>query len=305
MSFDVSALSQYVENNSKQIVTKCITGAQTAQLLIQNKSVQSGLKGASALLKMDSDVNFLDGSTCTRTSLGTTTLTNKTITVVPIKDNQDLCSKTLWNNYFNQFLLAGETPQEQMDSQFAQSIMDYRAKKISTTVESMLWQGDTTIPSSAATANYRFINGILKLHTSGGGSSLAATGSTVVEQLQNVFMNTPIAVRTQDDFRIFIGSDILAKYNLALAAKNLYQPTTDNTLWGTTAKIFAVDGLNGTGKVFASRISNIVLGLDGVSDMDKAEFRYSIETTKYYVDFAFGIGVALYNESEALIGTGF
>jgi hypothetical protein len=292
MAFDVSALSAYVQNNSREIAMKAIANSQTAKLLLANKAVQAGVKGKAAILAMDQDVVLQSGANCGRTPSGTITLSNKTIEAIPLASYVDICPKSLWNNYFNQFLAEGQSPKEEFSPEFAGKIMDERASLIAFENEKLIWRGNTSLTGST---NLAKMDGFVKQIT---GTTISATGSTIVEKLQTVWKNTPAEQREKEDWRIFISEDNYADYLIALANKNIYKPTDDKVVFGTTAKFEVVAGLNGVGKVYATRITNLRMAVDGTDDADKASFEFSNETKKYYVDFAYALGVAVVIDSE-------
>ncbi len=297
MGFDISALGTYISNeNSKQYAMVSIASAKTAKALIDSKNVQFGVKGTAAILKLNSDVTLVDGSSCGRTGGSTITLSNKNIVVKPIADEANICPATLWNTFYADSVTKGQTPQEELLPAFAQAIMTDRAMKIAAVNEKLLWQGDTSL---TGTTNMKRIDGILKSVT----GSTSATGSTLVEKIQNFYLNQDVDVRGQDDFVIAIGEDVYAEYKVALAGKNIYQPTDDMTAFGTVAKFFVCSGLNGTRKIVGIRWSNLQLGLDGQGDADKAELRYSTETKNWYQDFLYSLGVAVIFSSEAKYAT--
>jgi hypothetical protein len=245
---------------------------------------------------MNSDVTLVDGSSCGRTGGSTITLSNKNIVVKQIADEANICPATLWNTFYADSVAKGQTPQQELLPVFADAIMNERAMKIAAVNEKLLWQGDTSL---TGTTNYKRIDGILKSVT---GTSVA-TGTTIVNKMQTFFLNQDVDVRNQDDFVIAVGEDVYAEYKVALAALNIYQPADDNTLFGTTAKLFVCSGLNGTRKIVGIRWSNVQLGLDGQSDADKAELRYSVETKNWYQDFAYALGVAVIWPEEAKYAT--
>ena len=88
------------------------------------------------------------------------------------------------------------------------------------------------------------------------------------------------------------------EYTVALANANIYKPTDDFKLFGTSLTIVPTPGLNGSGKLYAIRLSNMQLGLDGEGDSDSAELRYSIENLQWYQDFQFAVGVAVVRPTE-------
>jgi len=296
MAFDISALGSFVANNSKEYAMKSIASAKTAKALIDSKNVQFGVKGTAAILKLNSDVTLVDGGVCGRTGGSTIALSNKNIVVKQIADEANICPATLWNTFFADSVAQGQTPQQELLPVFADAIMNERAMKIAAVNEKLLWQGDTSLTGAT---NYKRIDGILKSVT----GSTSATGTTIVEKMQTFFLNQDVDVRGQEDFVIAIGEDVYAEYKVALAGKNIYQPTDDMTLFGTVAKLFVCAGLNGTRKVVGIRWSNLQLGLDGQGDSDKAEMRYSTETKNWYQDFAYALGVAVIWSEEAKYAT--
>lgn len=296
MGFNISELGSYVQNNGKEYSMKSVASAKTAKALIDSKNVQFGVKGTAAILKLNSDVTLVDASSCGRTGGSTINLSNKNIVVKPIADEANICPATLWNTFYADSISKGQVPQEELLPAFADAIMTDRAAKIAAVNEKLLWQGDTSLTGST---NYKRIDGIAKQVT----GSTSVTGATIVEKLQNFFLACDVDVRGQEDFHIFMGEDTYASYKIALSAKNIYQPTEDMVLFGTTAKIFVTSGLNGVGKVFGIRLSNLQLGLDGEGDSDKAEMRYSTETKQWYQDFTYALGVSVVWDDEAKYAT--
>lgn len=297
-NFDVSAIGSFVSNDSKEIAMRSVATAPTSKALIASGNVQFGVKGTAKLLKLSSDVSLVDGSSCGRTGGSTIVLSGKDIVVKPIADEANLCTKSLWNTFYAWALNTGSSPKEEMLPAFAKYIMDDRAAKIAATNEKLIWQGDTSL---TGTTNMKRIDGIGKQVTYNATSG--TTGSTIVQKLQNFFLSQDVDVRSQDDFVIALGKDVYDEYIMALATANIYKPTNDLTLFGSTAKLFPTSGLNGTRKIYGVRWSNITLGLDGEGDADTANLEYSIETKNFYMDFNYGLGVAISWAEEARYAT--
>jgi hypothetical protein len=299
MAFNPSALEAYVQDASREIATKAVAEAKTASLLIAAGAVTAGVKGSALIQTMDADVNFQDGSACGRSPLGNVTLGDIKITVSPIKDEQDFCNKSLYNSWYSQLLAKGQNPEtETLDASFAQSIMDLRASKIAKGTEDLIWKGDTALTGAN---NLKYIDGILKQVA--GNIELTETGANVIAKLQSLYKQYDITVRKQEDFRIFIGEDLYEDYLIELDNANKFRPGSEGVLAGTTAKFEVVSGLNGTGKVIGTRISNLHLGMDGTDDSHKAEFRYSMETKKWYQDFHFSVGVKVIYADQVYVAT--
>ena len=98
----------------------------------------------------------------------------------------------------------------------------------------------------------------------------------------------PIEIRGQADYRILVGKDTYDLYVAELAAKNLFNPSADNTLFGTTAKFEVLNGLNG-GHVVYTRLQNLQAGGE-MTDIDfKSWFSEDDETYKIKSRFSLGV----------------
>lgn len=286
MAFNMTGASQYVELKSKEFAMRVTSGARTASILYAAGMVQSGVKGSAPVLTMDADVVIQDGSTCGRTAAGDVTLADVKLTVTPLKDMQNLCPKALTNTYFVYFVKTGTSPSNGFDEGFVNEIMNRRATKLAGWVEKLIWQGDTALTGSN---NLKWIDGILKQIAAV--TPLVGTGTSVWQKLQSTYMQVPIDLRRQDDFVIFLGEDDYELYLMEMANRNLFINPDNKRLFGTLATLEPVPGLNGTHTVVYTRLSNLRLGVDGDDETDKAELNYSIETTQWYMDFWFTVGI--------------
>jgi hypothetical protein len=285
MAFDITGLGTYIQNGQGYAI-KSIAEAPTAKLLIESGNVQYGVKGTAAILKINSDIVFVDGSTCARTVSGSIALSNKNLVVKPIASYENMCPKTLWNTFYNESVKQGQLPEETFLPVFADTIMNERALKIAQENEKMIWRGNI----ASGSGNLAKMDGIVVQVTA---TTTSATGTTMVNKLQNFFLACDSVVRNQPDFVIAVPLVIYNEYLVALANQNIYKAVDDMTLFGTTARLHPTVGLDATRTVVGLRLSNLQLGMDGQSDADTAQMRYSTETTNWYVDFVFGLGIAV------------
>ena len=87
MGFDVSTLAAYTEQNEALLVTDSVLGAKTAALIKSAGNVMVGVKSAETINIMDIDAIFQAGGSCGFTASGSTTFTQRTVTVGNIKVN--------------------------------------------------------------------------------------------------------------------------------------------------------------------------------------------------------------------------
>jgi len=290
MAFNISSLPQYVDQTSKTLLVDTVFGNQTASVLKDAGSITVGVKGQHALQLLSSDVSFQSNTLCGRNPNGNANFTQAIITVYPLKDEQNLCNKPLENTWMVQYLTKGQVYTEAM---FANDIMSARALKIAQENEKLMWSGDTVALSASTTLGK--LDGFMKQIAAGAYIPLTggtvATGATIVERLQAAFLAMPSKITEQSDAVIFLSTALYNEYTVALALKNLYHPSEDKTLFGTTIKLVPVDGLNGSRNIYVGRLRSFQMATDLIGEEDKAIMQYSIETQNIYMDFHWALGV--------------
>jgi hypothetical protein len=310
MAFDVSTLAAYTEQNEALLVTDSVLGAKTAALIKSAGNVMVGVKSAETINIMDTDAIFQAGGSCGFTASGSTTFTQRTVTVGKIKVNESLCPKDLEAKYLQKALPTGSM----YDSiPFEQEFADKKAKTIASQLEVALWQGDTT----SGNANLSKFDGLVKLIGAASGV-VAANASTfisgaplstitagnVISIFDGVYQAIPAQVVAADDMTIFCGQDVFRTYTIALKNANQFHYSIDVkadsefVLPGTPIKVIALQGLNGTNKVYAMRISNLFLGTDLLNEEEKFEIFYAKEAdqVRFVSEFKMGVNVAFPDE---------
>ena len=294
MAIDKTALTKYVELQSKEIATNAVAKAATAAYLISSGNVQVGIKTEAPILVGDADVVLQSGASCGRVASGNFILSDKTIKVTQLADKQDWCPKDMVDTYYRYAIGAGSQPDAPMDSGFASYFMDLRVKKIAAANEKLLWRGDSSI---SGTSNLKWFDGILK-QVASDAVNVNSGETELVDKLADAFLKNDVDVSAEDDYRVWMGKDTFNRYLAALKKRNIYQPVDDMNLYGTTGTIFIAPGLNGTDKVLFGRTSNIRLGMDGTGEDEKATLKYSLETEKWYVDIFYALGIKVIFPSE-------
>lgn len=311
MGFNISSLSSYVANIDPVLFTKSVAGARTAADLISAGSVVFG-KGKVAIRTMNLDANFQSGDDgCARNASGDITTGNLTMDIVRIKDEKNLCFQDLENTYYAMLVNGSVQPSEEgPNADFANAIVDARVSKLAEANERALWIASTGLTASFGSdyTNYNKFDGITtQLAATASTIAITASGSTMVEKLQNAVLAMPVKVSSASDFRLAIGQDTYNDYLVALAGKNIYKPTDDLTVFGTTAKLWVVPGLNDSGKAVAIRLSNLRLGMASQADLDRVQLEYLKDSTfhGWTSDVYFSIGIKVIEPSEAGYGTGY
>ena len=315
MGFDVSALANYTKENEALLVTSSVLGAKTASLIESAGNVMVGVKSSEKINIMETDAIFQDGASCGFNASGSTTFTQRTVTPGKIKVNEALCPKDLEAKYLQKALPTGSM----YDSvPFEQEYSEKKAKTIAAQLETALWTGDTT----SVNVNLNRFDGLVKLIGAASGVVAAnastfisgaplssITAANVISIFDGVYQAIPAKVVAADDMTIFCGQDLFRTYTVALKNSGSFnyqidvKADSEFVLPGTTIKVIAVAGLNGTNKVYAMRLSNMFLGTDLLNEEEKFEIFYAKEAdqVRFVSEFKMGVNIAFPDEAVKFI----
>lgn len=297
MALDVSALTDYVDENRDGLIGKLVTEAKSATIA----DVQTGFKFKGAINLFDTDVVLQDDSSCGWNADGTTTLDQRILTVGAIKIQEALCVKTLNKKYTQHMVKAGSADDV---VPFEQQYTELKTAKIAYANEVALWQGDT----ASGTANLARFDGWLKIIDAEAGviagnasSATSITKANVMGIVDDIFELIPSKLLTKGDVSIICGSDVFRLYVLALRAADLYHYDAENsnmelTIPGTSVKLMAVEGLTGTDRIIAGRIGtegNFVVGVDLENEEEKYEMWYSKDNDEVRFSVAYKMGTQI------------
>jgi hypothetical protein len=129
------------------------------------------------------------------------------------------------------------------------------------------------------------------------------TTANVISIVDGVYTLIPAEIVANGDVAIFVGMDTFRKYTVALKEANLFHYAADAVdfemmLPGTNVKLVAVNGLNGTDKIVATRISNLYLGVDLLNEEERFELFYAKEADemRFVAEWKMGIQYAFPTE---------
>jgi len=310
MAFNVSALADYTIQNAAELVTSSVLGAKTAKLIQSAGNVMVGVKSSETINIMDTDAIFQAGGTCGFNASGATTFTQRTVTIGKIKVQEAICPKDLEAKYLQQALALGSIYQS---IPFEQQYAEKKAATIAKQLEESLWQGDT----ASVNVNLNKFDGLVKLIGAASGVVAAnastyisgaplssITAANVISIFDGVYAAIPAKVVAADDMTIFCGQDLFRTYTIALKNANAFHYQVDVKadsefiLPGTSIKVIAVGGLNGTNKIYALRLSNLFLGTDLLNEEEKFEIFYAKEAdqVRFVSEFKMGVNIAFPDE---------
>ena len=294
MSLNLNSLTAYVEQKKLPIIRKAVIGNKSAQEFY----LMTGVKGATALNLLTTDVKFGDGTTCGWNEAGTSTMSQRTLTPGAIKVNMSFCDKAMlkyWMNY-DVKVAAG-----QKTLPFEEDFINGVIEGVQANLEKAMWQGDTT----SSDVNLKAFDGLLKTITNATGviKTTFAEGATITSIVNDVYSKLPSAVFSKGEVVIYMGSDSYRKYIQELIANgNLVITNALNDVAmpdsilvpGTNVRAIGVAGLDNTDKFVASYKDNFVYGVDMQGDEEKAEMWYSQDNREFRlaIEFIAGVQVA-------------
>jgi len=304
MSFDVSSLTNYVNEQSTDLISRLYFEKTSSDYF----TLQSGVKKTDALHLLAVTAFPQDGSGCSPTASGDVNFSNRDITVGQITYYSGFCMKDLIPKYTQIMLRAGNAETE--DMMFEAEVADSIIKTIMEHNEVADWQGNT----ASANVYINKYDGLIKIidaaTTAVDGNTSAATSITsgasgnVDTLITNICNARPAKVKSAPNQVLFIGQDNFDKYVDTLNAKNLYH--VDATSWanysvsipGKNVTLVGVVGLDGTDRMFLGTQENFFLGFDLQNDEEEFDMWYEKKDDKVYyrVKFKRGLQVAYPNE---------
>ena len=284
MSFDIGAISGYVEQNSFELISKAVLETPLADYF----NVRVGLKaGLNKIPVMDGDFYVQDGGSCGYTTSGDTTITQVDLNLKAAKVNQSYCPETLRQTFLSQSLAAGQfagnesIPVEQL-------MADYFVKKLNNFNENFLINGDGSV------------NGLTQIITAGNGAT-EYTGHTstwvlsgAVETAQAMFAALPDAAAVKDDLILICSPSQYRLLQLAITQENYYHiaPGGDIFVPGTNVRVVQSLGCTNAQK-FMGSTSTLFLGTDLSSDFEQFKLFYSADNDEMRSIMKWAIGVAV------------
>jgi len=297
MSFSLGTLTAYTEQQRLPLITKAVFSARTAALFTK----QVGIKSAAALNLMDTDAALASGTACGWTASGTTTFTQRNITVGVMKIQEALCPRSLEQYWMQSQLTAGSTYD---GVPFEQAFSEQKALRIAEALETAIWQGNS------------YFSGVNQLLNAASGSTVLAnassttwnpvsasvgiTTSNVISIFDKVYNDIPQAILTRNDLVIFCGWNNFRTLIGAMKSQTgvMYNQVDlqgladgDIVYPGTNVRIVAVPGLTGTNRIVATYLGNLFYGTDLLSDEENFSMWYSQDNDEVRFQAAFKAGV--------------
>lgn len=287
MAINVSTLSEYVNQNNGELLTKAVLGAKTLDYI----EIMPGVKYKDTLNYLDSTFEFRDGGTCGWTPAGSDTFTQRTIEVNALKINKEFCWRELrkyWMNYQMLFEAGRET------LPFEEKIIETNLKAINAELEKQIWQGDGM-----------FVKGLLSIikEESNIIDKPLSDGYTAIQVIDAAYDGmTPVILAQQPT--IFVSPSTFRSYVQGLNAvccanRPMIDAASESIAYpgDSRVSIIPVPGLEGATDTDAIAIAtpakNLVYGTDVEGSENTFKFWYDEKEDKFLFKVLFNAGTQI------------
>lgn len=301
-SYNVSALSTYVDEMREKLIPKAVLGAKSADLF----NLLTGVKGQTALNLIGTEVVFGDGSTCGWTESGATSLSQAILTPRALKINMAICDKVLLQKWAG-YLVKVQANKLDSDLPFEEIFIDDVINNVKAGIEKMIYQGDS---SNASAVEF---DGLLKILQASGNTTVVTTGASSVSSynfIKQVAANMPATILDKDDLVILVSMPMYVDFIQNLVSANLYHYNPGNgdneyLLPGTNIRVIGVNGLNNTSSydyAIGGSLSNIFYGCDMQDGEEVFDLWYSKDNREFRLAIEFIAGVQVAYQNEIVLG---
>lgn len=276
MSLNLSGLAAYTDEVKNDLIRASLFGAKTISMI----TVQPGIKSSAAINILSSSPIWGAGS-CGFSNSGTTSLTQRNITVCDIKKNESICVSDL-EAFWTQSRMKPGSYNEDMP--FEQLYSDEVVGQTQKFIEQLTWQGSV----SSGSGNLALCDGLLEVidGASGivtGSTATAYTASNIIDEVDAMVSAIPADMVASEDLTLFMGYDLYRVYAKALRDANLFHYTGaenqgeffEQMVPGTNVKVVGVGGLVGTDRMILAELANLFAGTDLLSDAEAFRIFYS------------------------------
>ena len=298
MSLNVAGLSVYTDENKMDLIKKSVLEGRTLEYV----TVQPDIKSSASINIIDSTLVAQAGA-CGWNVAGTTILTQRDISVCPIKVNEAICLDTL-ESYYTQKMMNPGSYNESIP--FEQIFAEDKSDKIQDLIENILWKGDTV----GGAGNLALCDGYIALFDSLSASTVAGnvdavtaiTAANIIDIVDGIVGVVPADIIDADDLILFMSYSEFRTYAKALRDANLFHyDGSENQggeftmmVPGTNVRVVAVKGLNGTSRMELSRVANMYVGVDMLNDAEDFRIFYSQDNdeVRFLAKWKLGVQVA-------------
>ena len=293
-NINTSALSTYVEEHNIPLINQIVLGGS----IIQDLTVQPGVKTKARIHYLSTDPTFQDGSACGFNAAGTAALTEREIETGLVKVNMEFCQKELLGKYA-EYLVKISAGAE--DLGFEKELVDSIIANIQKKLEVKIFQGDKDYGDQ--------FDGLIKVAKTAGVSEDALTKSDgAYANIKQVYMSLPEEA-IEKGATIYVSPATYREFTQELVAKNLFHYAgpvdaypTEIVFPGTDTKVKKAAGLAGSDYIFAGVSKDWFYGCDLQDANEELKIWYSNDDDVVRMKALWNSGLQVAFPSEVKIG---
>ena len=293
-TLNLGSLTKYTDQLSGILLKEAVLVGNTFDFI----SVQSGIKYADSINILNNTLTAAAGGCGTISPTGSTTLTQRDITVCPVKVEESICVDEFEQYWVGQLAKEGSY-NEFAPEAFNQLYLANKVEKVGQFVEDIFWKG--SVNSTYGGGNLALCNGILHIlegtsatnsviSTTYSGAFTTANSLTIVDDM---IANLPNDVLDANDLTLFVSHANFRVLMNTLRNNNYffgYDGVTGHT-WvlenytNTNVRVVATRGLNGRNEAVLTPASNLFFGTDSFGEArngDGFQFWYDIRDNITY-----------------------
>ena len=297
-NFLVSGLSSYVEENRDLIIKDFALSNRGTRGRV---GIQTGVKGTMNLHSLEVDPIIQSAADCEFNPLDEVTLGERPITVVPMKHDGKICSKTLLGKYAQYLVRINATEQEFPYERF---VIEALTNALNKKIEAMIWKAD-------ATGGSDLIDGWLTQFAADNDvlTESIASGSSAYAGIQQVYAAIPEEA-IERGAAIFVSPAIFRIFMMEMVAANLYhyggpgnQQVDEFFFPGTDCRVIKTPGLANSLKIIGTFADNLVYGTDMEGDAEDFDIWFSKDDRLWKWTSEWASGVSYHLPDQIVVGT--
>ena len=293
-NINTSALSNYVEEHNMPLINQVVLGGS----MIQDLTVQPGIKTKARIHYLSTDPTFQDGSACGFNAAGTAALTEREIETGIIKVNMSFCQKELLGRYA-EYLVRISAGAE--DLGFERELVDSIIANINKKLDKMIFQGDKSGSDQ--------FDGLIKVAKDAGVTEDVLTKSDgAYANIKQIYMSLPESVLEKGS-TIYVSPATYREFTQELVAKNLFHyagpidaAPTEIMFPGTDVKVKKAAGLAGTDYILAGHPKDWFYGTDMQDANEELKVWYSNDDDVVRMKALWNSGVQIAFIDEVKLG---
>lgn len=297
-SLDLAGLSTYTDELGGLLLTEAVVKAKTMEI----GYVQSGIKGTQAMNLITSDLQVQPATSCGWNQSGTTTFTQRNISVCPYAVKEDVCLEQL-NSYWAGQLLNPGSYNEEIPASLGEAISKLKVEQIQKYVDDRLWNA---LPAASGgtdcfTGFYYLFGDTVPVAEQVNFVSTpttAFTASNMLTIVDEVINTLPSKVQERDDLVVMMSIGNYRKYTQGLRAANYFAFVSETQNAGvdfitfhpgTNIRVVGIGAITGN-RVVCGSSSELVCGTDLMDETERLDIYYSrdFDTTRILAKFKVG-----------------